>query len=327
LNQGDSGLGVPEDQIDGIIRSYLSYTQRTRINRLLRAVREAGPWWEASSAPQVAWLRKSIAASPSGTVLSQSRRVPQGEALSSATALVSSDFRELGDYLVSGVSKGFGNAIGTVAFRRGKLYGDPAIESQVRSVLMPGDILLEKTPFRLTDNFIPGHWGHVAIWLGNEKQLRALGIWDDPALTIYHAEIQRGDAVVEALRDDVQLSPLARFLNIDDLSVLRCPDLSSADRRSLVLRSLRQLGKKYDFNFDVETIDRIVCSELVYQVYTQIDWPSDRTIGRWTISPDQVAHRALPGGPLSVVDLWHDGGRVTKSPMATYLRLLNLDAP
>ena len=322
LNQGDSGLGVPEDQIDGIIRSYLSYAQRTRIYRLLRELREAGPWWETSIAPQVVWLRKSIAASPSGTVLSQTRRVPQGEALSSTTALVSSDFRELGDHLVSGVSKSFGNAIGAVAFRRGKLYGDAAIEEQVRSVLQPGDILLEKTPFRLTDNFIPGHWGHVAIWLGNEQQLRALGIWDDPALMVYHAAIQRGEAVVEALRDDVQLSPLARFLNIDDLSVLRCPDLTVTDRRALVLRSLRQLGKKYDFNFDVETIDRIVCSELVYQVYTQIDWPSDRAIGRWTISPDQVARRGLPGGPLTVIDLWHDGQRIVDQPMTTYSRLL-----
>ena len=31
-----------------------------------------------------------------------------------------------------------------------------------------GDILLEKTPFRLTDKLIPGYWGHAAVWIGGE---------------------------------------------------------------------------------------------------------------------------------------------------------------
>ena len=50
------------------------------------------------------------------------------------------------------------------------------------SALRPLDILLEKTPFRRTDMFIPGHFGHVAIRTGAEAELRAIGAWDDPAL-------------------------------------------------------------------------------------------------------------------------------------------------
>jgi hypothetical protein len=76
----------------------------------------------------------------------------------------------------------FGNTVGLVELRRGKLYGRAEVLSRVSETARAGDILLEKTPFRLTDAFIPGHWGHAAIWVGSEAELRALGIWDHPAV-------------------------------------------------------------------------------------------------------------------------------------------------
>ena len=33
--------------------------------------------------------------------------------------------------------------------------------------MQAGDILLEKTPFRLTDKMIPRYWGHATIWTGH----------------------------------------------------------------------------------------------------------------------------------------------------------------
>ena len=76
----------------------------------------------------------------------------------------------------------------------------------------------------------------------------------------------------------------------------------------------------------LETADRIVCSELVYQVYTGLKWPTDRTAGRWTISPDQVAKCCLPGGSLALVDLWCDGLRITEDQTTTLMRLLKHNA-
>jgi hypothetical protein len=37
----------------------------------------------------------------------------------------------------------------------------------LRSVIQPFDIVLMKSPHHLTDQFIPGYFGHVGIWLGN----------------------------------------------------------------------------------------------------------------------------------------------------------------
>jgi hypothetical protein len=36
------------------------------------------------------------------------------------------------------------------------------------------------------------------------------------------------------------------------------------------------LGKEYDFNFNVETDEDVVCSELAYTVFKNIDWPTKK---------------------------------------------------
>jgi uncharacterized protein YycO len=198
-----------------------------------------------------------------------------------------------------------------VEFRKGRLWNDASVAARVKATLRPGDILLEKTPFRLTDTFIPGHWGHVAVWIGTEAELKELGLWDDPVVRPHQEAIRAGRSVVEALRPGVQLNTVEHFLNVDDLAVLqRNPALDTATLRHQIRLALRQIGKEYDFNFDVETTDKIVCSGLVYVVCTDLEWPTDKALGRYTISPDNVARRALDGGPLRLALFYHEGAPV-----------------
>lgn len=116
--------------------------------------------------------------------------------------------------------------------------------------------------------------------------------------------------VLEALRNGVQLNSLVHFLNVDDVVVLR-PRFSGStadrDRQQAISLAFRQLGKAYDFNFDVNTTDKIVCSELAYVSYPTLPWPTERTLGRHSISPDNVAQLAAPNGPLELVVFYHDG--------------------
>lgn len=208
-----------------------------------------------------------------------------------------------------GLSMGFGNMVGLVQTRKGKLARLRASEVKaLETQLKPLDILLEKTPFRLTDKMIPGHYGHVAIWLGSEAELREMGIWDEIA-PAYQAKIRNGGRIVEALRSGVTISSLERFLNIDDLLVLResqTPDIDT--QQAAILTALAQVGKEYDFNFDVQTHERIVCSELAYVVFPELPWPIAKTLGRYTISPDNVAQLAIGETPLlDPVVLYRDG--------------------
>ena len=121
--------------------------------------------------------------------------------------------------------------------------------------------------------------------------------------------------IIEALRSGVKLSTLDEFMNIDDFAILRpvFKDEKNEDlTKEALLMAFRQLGKKYDFNFDVNTTDKIVCSELAYVSFPSIDWPTEKTLGRHNISPDNVAKLAWNSLPLELVLFYHDGKLVDK---------------
>jgi hypothetical protein len=218
--------------------------------------------------------------------------------------------RFVGDLFTYSASKVFGNSVGLVAFRKGLMTKISKKEkSAIKSQMKPLDILLEKTPFRLTDKFIPGFYGHVAIWAGTEEDLKALGIWNDPMVKPYQEAIRSGHFIIEALRPGVQINTLDHFLNIDDFLVLRDQTLTDDQRREFLIRAFAQIGKDYDFNFDVETDKKIVCSEIVYVVFHNIDWPAEKALGRYTISPDNVAVK-VSDGVLVPVQMYSDGVKV-----------------
>ncbi len=231
---------------------------------------------------------------------------------------------ELRDNGFNSVSKFFGNSVGLVESRKGKLYGDVKVAEELAAMLQPMDILLEKTPFRLTDKLIPGHFGHVAIWSGKELELVDLGVWEDTVLVPYHNEVH-GRNVIEALRTGVEINPLEEFLNVDDVAILRpvfSDETKEADMKEALLLAFRQIGKEYDFNFDVNTTDKIVCSELAYISYPTIDWPTEKALGRYTISPDNVAKLCWNGLPLQLVTFYHDGQLVEKDAQLPLLKKL-----
>ena len=152
--------------------------------------------------------------------------------------------------------------------------------------------------------------------------MKALGIWNHPVVQPYQEMIRKGHRIVEALRSGVELNSLQQFLNVDDFASIRNPDLSSSQMGDRIILALRQVGKPYDFNFNVETTDKIVCSELIYTVYVDMDWPTEEALGRHTISPDHVAVMALGESPLGIVLFYHDGQQITDKSRQLMTRLI-----
>ncbi len=242
----------------------------------------------------------------------------------------------LKDSVLFGVSFAFGNIAGSVSTENRKGYMlslSQAKREEIKSKLKPFDILLEKTPFKLTDKAIPGYYGHVAVYLGTKAQLQAEGLWDllksKPEM---QKRIEEGNTILEALRYDdsvkldiknlkktikgkmqgVQLNSLDHFLNIDEMLVIRKRnEITPEQKQTYMVNSIEQYGKEYDFNFDVQTKNKIVCSELAYVVFTDIDWPNQKQVGRFTISPDHVMVMAFPGKPFKPV-LIFDKNRTMK---------------
>jgi len=316
-------------KIGDITASYLDNTQRQQTAYAIAWVlreRTLGtdPSYDEVARDPMAYLDTLIVESPSFTSLQEDTASLKG--FTALLRRLSDDLAFLQRMFTYVTSKAFGNTIGLVETRKGYLVQLPDGEkAAIAAAMEPLDVVLEKTPFRLTDKFIPGHYGHVGVWVGTEEQLIRLGIWDDPLVAPHHEAIRSGRAMIEALRPGVQINTLEHYLNIDDLLVVRHTNLTDAQRREYVRNAFRQIGKAYDFNFDVETDRRIVCSELAYVVFKDEKWPTSRALGRYTISPDNVAVKAVAKNPFTPVIMYYDGYRIDDRVAETLEALLARD--
>ncbi len=337
---------INESGIDPEVEGYLrvvseSYTDRKKMQRLIKAIEFISKieQWESDhpnsglmqNDPDNQYLNMMIYGSPSyGEIRKNSSQ--ETESIFSINKInifknkIEDNIRLISSDATNQVSKMFGNAAGIIVARRGKMDELPKEkQSEIIANMQPLDILLEKAPFRLTDHLIPGYWSHVALWSGTENELRELGVWDElptiynEAKEKYHYSgpdfqeaIRNGHMVIEALRPGVQINTLQHFLNIDDLGVIRFNGLTIENKRSYLLNAFSQIGKSYDFNFDVESKNEIVCSELIYISFDDLDWNTSKTAGRYTISPDNVAQKLLDDN-MDPVLLYINGEELTEN--------------
>jgi uncharacterized protein YycO len=327
LNNKDVGYGIDYGELNRVSMSFASEETRNRVRRGIAYYEDEIDKFQDQLAQDkhLLFLDQTITQSPS---YSMTRRFSPlgylGRKIEFYMPFTVEALLRLKNEGLNMTSMIFGDTIGLVESRRGKLRGRKDVAEDLEGDLRAGDILIERTPFRLTNSFIPGRWGHAALWVGSEAELQALGIWDDPVVQPYQDAIKSGRRVVEALRYGVELNSLSHFLNVDDLAVLRYGSVGPEEKAEAILQALRQMGKRYDFNYDVETRDRVGCAELIYHAYGRVDWPTQRRLGRSTIIPDNIVDRALGDGPLIVVRLYIDGERVVDDPRQALERLMEL---
>ena len=145
----------------------------------------------------------------------------------------------------------------------------------VRPRLQPGDILIERRNWFLSNAFLPGFWPHAALYIGSPADLEALGIADHPEVRnkweAYTTLDPEGHprAVIEAVGEGVIFTSLEHSIHCDYLAVLR-PNLPRDRIAQAIVNGFRHQGKAYDFEFDFETTDKLVCTELVYRSYADM---------------------------------------------------------
>ena len=175
--------------------------------------------------------------------------------------------------------------------------------------LEPGDILLERREWYLTNVGIPGFWTHAALYIGTPEQRLALS--QDPQVKDWlgqmgarsldaliqlrypgaFASMQRPyhdghlPQVIEAISAGVSLTSLNYSATCDSLAVLR-PRLSKADRAAAVVRAMRYHARPYDYAFDFTSDQSLVCTELVVKSYLPgekkqgLDLPLENVMGQ-----------------------------------------------
>lgn len=182
--------------------------------------------------------------------------------------------------------------------------------------LQPGDILLERREWYLSNVGLPGFWTHVALYVGTPAErteyfkgdeavcrlLAAQGVaacagetWLQRQYPRAYALTEAGQAleeqprVIEAIGPGVSLTTLAHTAACDSLAVLR-PKLSKAEKWRAIDRAFHYQGRPYDYNFDFLTDAALVCSELIYKCYE----PSREFIGLRLPIVDLMGRKLTP---------------------------------
>lgn len=174
--------------------------------------------------------------------------------------------------------------------------------------LEPGDILLTRREWHLTNLGIPGYWTHAALYTGTLAALDAYfldlgGPTASARLAALRPDVhasmsgpdEEGNAmcVVEAVTKGVKVSPLESAGSADAFAALR-PNVGKADKLAAVLTALGHVGKPYDFNFDLATDGAIFCSELVHQAYhaaSGFELVPEVVNGRLMLSPNAICEK------------------------------------
>ncbi|MCX6756553.1 MAG: YiiX/YebB-like N1pC/P60 family cysteine hydrolase [Candidatus Nomurabacteria bacterium] len=153
---------------------------------------------------------------------------------------------------------------------------------EMKLTLRPGDIFIERRNWHASNVGIPGFWPHAALYIGTLQEADAffqelfplegytsysLFVMDKyPKLyEKYTSKDSNGYeyAVIEGQAPGIILLPLEKSAKADYLGVVR-PRLEKSDTLKAILRSFENFGKPYDYNFDFETRDELVCSDFIF---------------------------------------------------------------
>lgn len=206
----------------------------------------------------------------------------------------------------------FSRLVEKFEFRWGRLYGNREARQELLGVLEPGDVIAVSNRGTLAANLIPGFFTHSAAYVGTEAQLRALGIWDDPALAPHHAAIRDGRIIIEAVNDGVTLSKPEKVLDTDRVLAARPGGPAGTairERRRSVIALLERFGTPFDFHFDASTPEKLFCVELLQQSIPALRLPVEEVYGRPTIKPVSIAESLFrPGSDVAFL-LYIKGSR------------------
>lgn len=174
----------------------------------------------------------------------------------------------------------------------------------LRPRLRPGDIVIERRNWYLSNAFLPGYWPHSALYIGSVADLQSLGLDKEPQVAKHLKAFGKPDAAghmpafIEAVSEGVVFTTAEHSIGeADSVAVLR-PRLTPDQTKEVIARAFSHVGKPYDFDFDFFSADKLVCTEVVYRSFgSYIDFPLVDVLGRKTLPAlEIVRHWSSPLG-------------------------------
>lgn len=190
----------------------------------------------------------------------------------------------------------------------------------MREALRPGDVLLSRKNWYLSNIGLPGFWPHAILYVGSNEEVASdldgdadVREWvrsrsgRDLTFSEYLAERyplawrQRGLSssrsaflsVIEAVSEGVIQNSLHQAVG-DSVVALR-PRLPKSGKARAIDRAFSFLELPYDFDFDFATDHALVCTEVVWRCYRSegrwpgLDLPTVSVAGRLTLPANEIA--------------------------------------
>jgi hypothetical protein len=184
--------------------------------------------------------------------------------------------------------------------------------------LAPGDLLLSRKNWYLSNVGLPGFWPHAILYIGSPEEFHAcfekpevrawvraqsgrnesLEEWLQRRWPSQWLQFQAGEEdepfrVIEGISEGVVLNTLPHACG-DYLAALR-PRLDVVAKAQAIAEAFGHLGKPYDYNFDFATDHALVCTELVWRSYRPaagkagLVFPLQEICGRRTLPANTIA--------------------------------------
>jgi len=194
--------------------------------------------------------------------------------------------------------------------------------ARLHQALLPGDVLLVRREWFLSNVGLPGFWPHAALYIGTPEE--RLQYFSDARVldwiktqnetnSNFEQLVQARSAnnyleslkpheqghltrVIEAMSEGVSFTPLEHCADADSVVVLR-PLLPKTEKAMAILRAFHYAGRPYDFNFDFATDSELVCTELVYKSYepaqgmTGLHLPLEEMLGRQLLPANLIVRQ------------------------------------
>ncbi|MDR0274946.1 MAG: hypothetical protein LBI48_06345 [Burkholderiaceae bacterium] len=227
--------------------------------------------------------------------------------------------QEGGSKLIFPAQKGISEWMGQTRVASGDFLMSAGQIAALHAKLRPGDILLERREWYLSNIGLPGFWPHAALYIGDAQErgayfdtpeirawLKTQGVTGERFETLlqtrypraYRLAGQPGEAgamprIIEAVGKGVIFTSLEHSAAADSVAALR-PRLSRLEVAQAVLKSFDYFGRPYDFDFDFRTDGQLVCTELVFKSYRTekgrrgLDWPLSVIAGRPVLTANNI---------------------------------------
>lgn len=182
--------------------------------------------------------------------------------------------------------------------RKGEPLIQPAQLKEVRAKLQPGDIMLERRNWYLSNAFLPGYWPHAAIYIGTAEDMKRLGLDQDERVKKHWAEFVKRDqhgherVILESISEGVVFTSFEQSVGEADSAAFLRTRLEPGQIRECIARAFSHAGKPYDFEFDFFSTDKLVCTELVFRSFDgHIQFPLVEIMGTKTMPAVELVRK------------------------------------